>query len=435
MGADNRDLQQSIGNQPNWKQLNFSYLPRIEAQTLAGSLTTHATLLNESKNVSASVFGMSPELKASNPVSDSKVSKVPSSTHDIELRMPSLGDSNEVQVIELLVKVGDKVKADQSIITVESDKASMEIPSLHNGVLKDLKVKLGDSVHEGSLIATIEISNFTEGLIEQWQRSSPTLAPKVLEVRIPEIGDFKDLVVIELLVKAGDLVKKEQSIITVESDKATMEIPSSESGVVRELKVRLGDKVNEGTLILLLDAPKSSIEHPANDVKCPPLSMYVPSTQKYSHLTLETELLELIRGIRSRSSHWHILVGGSKSVPKLLIRDLILRDLTFSSIRTTSGSVLQYPKDLAAILCGLEVTSLLELDGLEELFSPSNSTGDILYTVLPDLQLDIVIGEGVEARPIKLDLQPFCSIFYCKDVNKIPTTLLNLFDACISADD
>ncbi|NBQ86473.1 MAG: dihydrolipoyllysine-residue acetyltransferase [Betaproteobacteria bacterium] len=179
----------------------------------------------------------------------------------VEVKVPDIGDFKEVAVIELLVKPGDVVKAEQSLITVESDKASMEIPSSHAGVVKELKVKLGDKVGEGSLVLLLDAEG---GAPSAAPAPAPTPAAAVaapaapaatgsVEVRVPDIGDFKDVAVIELFVKPGDTVKLEQSLITVESDKASMEIPSSAAGVIKELKVKLGDKVNIGDLLAIVE--------------------------------------------------------------------------------------------------------------------------------------------------------------------------------------
>ncbi len=181
----------------------------------------------------------------------------------VEIKVPDIGDFSEVAVIELLVKPGDVVKAEQSLITVESDKASMEIPSSHAGTVKELKVALGDKVSEGSLVLLLE----TAGEAVVPASSAPAAAPPVVaaavaapavaagpvEVRVPDIGDFKDVAVIEVFVKPGDSIKLEQSLITVESDKASMEIPSSHAGVLKELKVKVGDKVNIGDLLAILE--------------------------------------------------------------------------------------------------------------------------------------------------------------------------------------
>ncbi len=202
----------------------------------------------------------------------------------VEIKVPDIGDFDEVAVIELLVKPGDTVKAEQSLITVESDKASMEIPSSHAGVVKELKVKLGDKVKEGSVVLMLEAESAgaqpdspsvragspsvsTEPTtvraepVEAPAQPSPSTgsgrtqdsAAGPVQVLVPDIGDFKDVAVIEVFVKPGDTIKVEQSLITVESDKASMEIPSSAAGVLKELKVKVGDTVNIGDLLAILE--------------------------------------------------------------------------------------------------------------------------------------------------------------------------------------
>ncbi|NBX22321.1 MAG: dihydrolipoamide acetyltransferase, partial [Betaproteobacteria bacterium] len=199
----------------------------------------------------------------------------------VEVKVPDIGDFDEVAVIELLVKVGDTVKVEQSLITVESDKASMEIPSSTAGVVKEIKVALGDKVKEGSVVVMVEAAGAAAAPAAEPKTApalaasapaapvsvaAPAAAPAVsgpVEVRVPDIGDFKDVAVIELLVKVGDTVKVEQSLITVESDKASMEIPSSTAGVVKEIKVKLGDTVNIGDPVVILDGVAGAAPAPA----------------------------------------------------------------------------------------------------------------------------------------------------------------------------
>ena len=190
----------------------------------------------------------------------------------VEVKVPDIGDFDEVAVIEVLVKVGDTVKAEQSLITVESDKASMEIPSSTAGVVKELKVEVGSKVKEGSVVLVLEAEG--AGAVAAPAPAAaaaaaapapaaaapapaaPAAAPAAsgpVEVKVPDIGDFKDVAVIEVLVKVGDTIKAEQSLISVESDKASMEIPSSAAGVLKELKVKVGDTVNIGDLIAVLE--------------------------------------------------------------------------------------------------------------------------------------------------------------------------------------
>jgi pyruvate dehydrogenase E2 component (dihydrolipoamide acetyltransferase) len=173
-----------------------------------------------------------------------------------------------VTVIELMVKVGDTVKAEQSLITVESDKASMEIPSSTAGVVKEMRIALGDKVKQGSVVLVVEAAGASAApaaapaAAVSASAPAPVAAPLaaaapaasgLVQVHVPNIGDFKDVAVIEVMVKPGDTIKAEQSLITVESDKASMEIPSSHAGVLKELKVKVGDTVNIGDLLAILE--------------------------------------------------------------------------------------------------------------------------------------------------------------------------------------
>ncbi|PIF73414.1 pyruvate dehydrogenase E2 component (dihydrolipoamide acetyltransferase) [Variovorax sp. 54] len=189
----------------------------------------------------------------------------------VEVKVPDIGDFDEVAVIEVLVKVGDTVKAEQSLITVESDKASMEIPSSTAGVVKEIKIAVGDKVKQGSVVLVVEAEGAAAAAPAPAAApaaaapaaaapapvaAAPAAAPAAsgpVDIKVPDIGDFKDVAVIELLVKVGDTIAAEQSLITVESDKASMEIPSSGAGVLKELKVKVGDTVNIGDLIAVLE--------------------------------------------------------------------------------------------------------------------------------------------------------------------------------------
>jgi pyruvate dehydrogenase E2 component (dihydrolipoamide acetyltransferase) len=188
----------------------------------------------------------------------------------VEVKVPDIGDFKDVEVIEVLVKPGDTVKVEQSLLTVESDKASMEIPSSQAGVVKEMKVGLGDKVSEGTVVLVLEVAGDAApapAAAAPTPAAAPAAAPVAapaaagpapaasgpVEVVVPDIGDFADVAVIELLVKPGDTVKPEQSLITVESDKASMEIPSSGGGVVKSLLVKVGDKVSKGSPIALLE--------------------------------------------------------------------------------------------------------------------------------------------------------------------------------------
>jgi pyruvate dehydrogenase E2 component (dihydrolipoamide acetyltransferase) len=190
-------------------------------------------------------------------------------TNLIEIKVPDIGDYKEIPVIEIHVKVGDTVKVEQSIVTLESDKATMDVPSSGAGVVQELRVKLGDNVSEGSVVlvlaeltssAGVESTPKVSNLISAPVAPVATLATtsQIIEVSVPDIGDYKEIPVIEIHVQVGDLVKAEQSLITLESDKATMDVPSSASGIVKEVRVNLGDLVSQGSLVVLLDASSSS---------------------------------------------------------------------------------------------------------------------------------------------------------------------------------
>nr|WP_186354515.1 dihydrolipoyllysine-residue acetyltransferase [Pseudomonas veronii] len=187
------------------------------------------------------------------------------------IRVPDIG-SGEGEVIELFVKVGDTVEADQSILTLESDKASMEIPAPKAGVVKSLKVKLGDRLKEGDELLELEIEGAAAAAPAPAAAAAPAPAPAekpaaaeapaapaaapaaatIQDIHVPDIGSSGKAKIIELLVKVGDTVEADQSLITLESDKASMEIPSPAAGVVESIAVKLEDEVGTGDFILKL---------------------------------------------------------------------------------------------------------------------------------------------------------------------------------------
>ena len=209
-----------------------------------------------------------------------------------EIKIPDIGDFKEVDVIEVLVQPGDAVNIEQSLITLESDKASMDIPAPMSGTVKEVLIKVGDKVSEGTPILTLEPA-------DQPQVASQDPHPAVhragdaqdgngggslQEIHVPDIGDFKDVDVIEVLVQPGDAVKKDESLITLESDKASMDIPSPVAGTVKELKISVGDKVSQGSLILVMEvaggSPKSaSAATPSNPAEP---SQPAPKASSYS---------------------------------------------------------------------------------------------------------------------------------------------------------
>jgi pyruvate dehydrogenase E2 component (dihydrolipoamide acetyltransferase) len=191
--------------------------------------------------------------------------------------------------------VGDTIKAEQSLITVESDKASMEIPASQGGVVKSINVKVGDKVAEGTVVLEVEagesaqvsdtqakpapaqVSDTQAKTVPQAAAAPVSDTPKntstgPIEIQVPDIGDFKEVEVIEVMVNVGDTIKAEQSLITVESDKASMEIPASQGGVVKEVKVKVGDKVAKGSVVVVVEgaAPAAAAAAPAAKAEAAP---------------------------------------------------------------------------------------------------------------------------------------------------------------------
>ncbi len=194
----------------------------------------------------------------------------------IEVKVPDIGDFTDVPVIEVFVKPGDTVNAEDSLVTLESDKATMDVPSPAAGTVRDVKVKVGDKVSEGSLVVMLDSAaalapspasgrasapkeplpapRGEKGLAdapgEGPNPSGPVMA--TIEVKVPDIGDFKDVPVIEIFVKPGDVVKPEDPLVSLESDKATMDVPSPQGGVVEGVRVAIGDRVSQGSVLLTL---------------------------------------------------------------------------------------------------------------------------------------------------------------------------------------
>ena len=212
-----------------------------------------------------------------------------------ELKVPDIGDFTDIPVIEILVKVGDTVAKEQSIVTLESDKATMEVPADVAGVIKELRVKLGDKCSMGTVVAVIEVAAAAAATaaapapapaaalapapapapvagvpLAAAGPAAPSVAAVApsagggnVDVEVPDIGDFTDIPVIEILVKVGDTVKVEQSLVTLESDKATMEVPSTVAGVVKEIKIKLGDKVSKGAVVMVVALEAGAAPAPA----------------------------------------------------------------------------------------------------------------------------------------------------------------------------
>ncbi|MEC6908457.1 pyruvate dehydrogenase complex dihydrolipoyllysine-residue acetyltransferase [Photobacterium piscicola] len=178
----------------------------------------------------------------------------------IEINVPDIG-ADEVEVTEILVSVGDKVEEEQSLITVEGDKASMEVPASQAGIVKEIKIAVGDSVSTGSLIMIFEAEG--AAVAAPVAEAAPVAAPvaaaaaELKEVHVPDIGG-DEVEVTEIMVAIGDSIEEEQSLLTVEGDKASMEVPAPFAGVLKEIKIATGDKVSTGSLVMIFEVAGSA---------------------------------------------------------------------------------------------------------------------------------------------------------------------------------
>ena len=214
----------------------------------------------------------------------------------IEVKVPDIGDFDAVPVIELFVKVGDTIAVDDAIATLESDKATMDVPSSHAGVVKEVLVGIGDKVSEGSVLIKVEAAGAAAAApapavaaaapaaaapalaAAPAPAAAPAAAGGVVEVKVPDIGDFDAVPVIELFVKVGDTIKVDDAIATLESDKATMDVPSSHAGVVKEVLVSIGDKVGEGSVLIKVEtAGGAAVAIPAAAAAPAPAAAAAPS--------------------------------------------------------------------------------------------------------------------------------------------------------------
>ncbi|MCG9660331.1 pyruvate dehydrogenase complex dihydrolipoyllysine-residue acetyltransferase [Vibrio mediterranei] len=181
----------------------------------------------------------------------------------IEINVPDIG-ADEVEVTEILVSVGDKVEEEQSLITVEGDKASMEVPASQAGIVKEIKVAEGDSVTTGSLIMIFEAEGAADAAPAPAAEAAPAAAPapaaaaELKEVHVPDIGG-DEVEVTEIMVAVGDSIEEEQSLLTVEGDKASMEVPAPFAGTVKEIKIATGDSVSTGSLVMVFEVAGTSV--------------------------------------------------------------------------------------------------------------------------------------------------------------------------------
>ena len=186
-----------------------------------------------------------------------------------EIKVPDIGDFSDVEIIEILVKPGDSLKAEDSVMTLESDKATMDVPCPEDGQVAELLVKVGDRVSEGMSILKLQpaganqqvSTDAVEAQVPASTLSTDPAPPSVpvasasVEVIVPDIGDFQDVEIIEILVKPGDAVNVEDPLIILESDKATMEVPSSDAGTIETVLVKVGDRISAGTAVVRLSTP------------------------------------------------------------------------------------------------------------------------------------------------------------------------------------
>jgi len=247
----------------------------LELESEAGT-DSEAPAQAAAEPAAASTGGPTDEAEAPTPPGDDNSSASAEEGESQEIKVPDIGSSGKASVIEISVKAGDTIAAEQPLITLESDKASMEIPSPAAGVVESISVKVGDEVRTGDLILILKgtasskpaaasapasqaQSPAKEKLTEQAAEApAETAGESVEEVRIPDIGSSGSAKVIEVMIKAGDSVEADQSLITLESDKASMEIPAPKAGVVESLSIKVGDDAKTGDLILTLKVQGSA---------------------------------------------------------------------------------------------------------------------------------------------------------------------------------
>jgi pyruvate dehydrogenase E2 component (dihydrolipoamide acetyltransferase) len=192
----------------------------------------------------------------------------------IEVRVPNIGDFHDVPVIDVLVKPGDSVKIEDPLIALESEKATMEVPSSHAGVVESISVKVGDKVNEGTMLLTLAATNgaapapalapapaaTTAAASNGATPAAPPVAAKTIDLLVPDIGDFKDIPVIDVLVKPGDRVEREAPLVTLESEKASMDVPASEAGIIAEVLLKVGDRVSKGTPVARIETTSAPVD-------------------------------------------------------------------------------------------------------------------------------------------------------------------------------
>ncbi|EET45278.1 dihydrolipoamide acetyltransferase [Neisseria sicca ATCC 29256] len=216
----------------------------------------------------------------------------------VEIKVPDIGGHENVDIIAVEVKAGDTIAVDDTLITLETDKATMDVPADAAGVVKEVKVKVGDKISEGGVILTVETgaaaAEAAPAPVAEAQpapAAAPAAAPAggaTVQVAVPDIGGHTDVDVIAVEVKVGDTVAEDDTLITLETDKATMDVPCTAAGVVKAVFLKVGDKVSEGTAIYrsgkppvlpplpLLLKPLHRQQHPLRLLRLPPLRLLLP---------------------------------------------------------------------------------------------------------------------------------------------------------------
>jgi len=223
----------------------------------------------------------------------------------IEIAVPDIGEDGEVDVIEVLVAVGDVIAEEDGLITLETDKATMDVPSTHAGTVKEVLINTGDKVKEGSLVIMLEISG--GGAVAAPATEAPSApapqaaaapaASAIIDVEVPDIGDDGEVDVIEVLVAVGDVIAEEDGLITLETDKATMDVPSPTAGTVVEVLINTGDKVKQGSLVIRLQTSSGAAAPvQAAQVQAPAPAKAAPGGQKSSPVPHHPEAGKVSKG-------------------------------------------------------------------------------------------------------------------------------------------
>ena len=221
-----------------------------------------------------------PEVEAEAPAEE-KAPAAATSSEVIEIAVPDIGEDGEVDVIEVLVAVGDVIEAEDGLITLETDKATMDVPSPHAGTVKEVFISTGDKVKQGSIVikletssgAPAETSSTAEAPAETpapaAEKSAPAASSEVIDIAVPDIGEDGEVDVIDVLVAVGDVIEAEDGLITLETDKATMDVPSSHAGTVKEVLISTGDKVKQGSIVIKLETSSGAPAQEAQAASAP----------------------------------------------------------------------------------------------------------------------------------------------------------------------